>query len=79
MDTQRTTKRLQPEPCDPPSLERGVRQLLADQLSGHMVGLWLLIPAHLRLGTWQVVRGWTGHPGERLEPRLALQVSHAAA
>jgi len=25
-------------------LERGVRQLLADKISGNMVGLWLLIP-----------------------------------
>ena len=56
-----------------------MRQLLADTISGHMVGLWLLIPEHLRLGTWQLVRGWTGQPGERIEPRIALQLSHEAA
>jgi len=56
-----------------------VRQLLADTISGNMVGLWLLIPEHLRLGTWQLVRGWTGQPGERIEPRMALQVIHEAA
>ena len=44
-----------------------------------MVGLWLLIPEHLRLGTWQLVRGWTGQPGERLAPRIALQLIHEAA
>ena len=77
--TQRTKKRLQPEPCDPTSLERGGRQLLADKISGNMVGLWLLIPEHLRLGTWQLVCGWTGQPGERIEPRIALQLLHEAA
>ena len=56
-----------------------MRQLLADTISGTMVGLWLLIPEHLRLGTWQLVRGWTGQPGERIEPRIALQLSHEAA
>src|SRR5258705_3771327 len=44
-----------------------------------MVGLWLLIPEHLRLGTWQWVRGWTGQPGERIAPRIALQLIHEAA
>jgi len=56
-----------------------VRQLLADKISGNMVGLWLLMPAHLRLGTWQLVRGWTGPPGERIEPRIARPLSHEAA
>jgi len=44
-----------------------------------MVGLWLLVPEHLRLGTWQLVCGWTGPPGERIAPRIALQLIHAAA
>lgn len=79
IETQRTKKRLKPEPCDPTSLERGVRQLLADKISGNMVGLWLLVPEHLRLGTWQLVCGWTGQPGERIEPRIALQLIHEAA
>ena len=56
-----------------------MRQLLADKISGNMVGLWLLIPEHLRLGTWQLLRGWTGQPGERIEPRIALQLVHEAA
>jgi hypothetical protein len=60
-------------------LERGVRQLLADKISGNLVGLWLLIPEHLRLGTWDLLCGWTGQPGERIEPRLALQLVHEAA
>ncbi len=79
VETQRTKKRTKPEPGDPTSLERGVRQLLADQISGHMVGLWLLVPEHLRLGPWDLLCGWTGHPTPRLEPRVALQLVHEAA
>ena len=43
------------------------------------MGLWLLIPEHLRLGTWDLLCGWTGQPGSRPEPRLALQLVHEAA
>ena len=57
IETQRTKKRTRAEPCDPLSLERGVRQLLADKVSGNLVGLWLLIPEHLRLGTWDLLCG----------------------
>jgi len=60
-------------------VERGVRQLLADKVSGNLVGLWLLIPEHLRLGTWDLLCGWTGQAGGRIEPRLALQLVHEAA
>jgi len=67
------------QPCDPTSLERGVRQCLADKVSGNLLGLWLLIPEHLRLGTWDLLCGWTGQAGWRVEPRLALQLVHEAA
>jgi hypothetical protein len=66
-------------PCDPRSLERAVRQLLADKVSDSSVGLWLLAPELLRLGAWDLLRGWTGQPTERVEPRLALQLVHEAA
>lgn len=72
-------RRTRVEPCDPASLERGLRQLLADKVSGNLVGLWLLIPEHLRLGTWDLLCGWSGQPGGRVEPRLALQLVHEAA
>lgn len=65
--------------ADPRSLERGVRQLLADKFSGAHLGLWLLLPEHLRLGTWDLLCGWSGHAAERVEPRLALQLVHEAA
>jgi hypothetical protein len=64
--------------CDPVSIQRGVRQRLADKISDNMAGLWLLIPEHLRLGTWDLLCAWTGQAGERMEPRLALQLVHEA-
>lgn len=65
--------------CDPLTLERGVRQLLSDKVSGNLAGLWLLVAEHLRLGTWDLLCGWTGKSGECVEPRLAMQLVHEAA
>jgi hypothetical protein len=79
LETQRTTTRCKAEPCDPRSLERGVRQLLADKVSGNLVGLWLLVPEHVRLGTWDLLQTWANAPGAGVEPRLALQLVHEAA
>ncbi len=56
-----------------------MRQLLANKISGNLVGLWLLIPEHLRLGTWDLLCGWSSQSSERVEPRLALQMVHEAA
>jgi hypothetical protein len=75
----RTRERERADPADPESLQRSVRQLLADKISGTLVGLWLLIPEHLRLGTWDLLRGWTNQPAENVEPRLALQLVHESA
>jgi hypothetical protein len=38
-----------------------------------------LVPEHLRLGTWDLLCGWTRQPSYRIEPRLALQLVHEAA
>jgi hypothetical protein len=65
--------------CDAADIERGVRQMLADKVSGDLAGVWLLVAEHLRLGTWELLCGWTRQPGVRVEPRLALQVVHEAA
>ena len=62
------------------SVERHVRQTLADKISGTLVGLWLLLPEHLRLGTWDLLTAWTGTANPNaLEPRLALQMVHESA
>lgn len=77
--TQRTRKKQRSLPADPKSLERQVRQLLADKISGNQVGIWLLLPEHLRLGTWDLMRSWSALPTERVEPRLALHLVNEAA
>jgi len=56
-----------------------VRQWLADKVQGNLLGVWLLVAEHLRLGTWDLLCGWTGQPTQRVEPRLALQLVHEAA
>jgi len=48
-------------------------------VSGNLVGLWLLIPEHLRLGTWDLLCGWTGMAPNTVQPRLALQLVNEAA
>jgi len=79
VQTQRTRKKQRSVPADPKSLERAVRQALADKISGNQVGIWLLLPEHLRLGTWDLMRSWSGLPSERVEPRLALHLVNEAA
>jgi hypothetical protein len=79
VEIQRNRERKEVEPCDPVSIERGVRQRLADKVSGNLAGLWLLVAEHLRLGTWDLLCGWTQQPTERVEPRLALQLVHESA
>ena len=79
LETHRTKEKVRKEPCDPKSLERRVRQLLADKVSGNMVGIWLLIPEYLRLGIWDLLKGWSGAPDECVETRLALQLVNEAA
>ncbi|HWT78110.1 MAG TPA: hypothetical protein VN648_04830, partial [Candidatus Methylomirabilis sp.] len=57
-----------------------MRQLLEDKVSGNLLGLWLLIPEHLRLGTWDLLRTWSGGAAQEApEPRLALHLLHEAA
>lgn len=53
--------------------------MLADKVAGDLAGVWLLVAEHLRLGTWDLLCGWTGLPTERAEPRLAMQLVHEAA
>ena len=78
VDTYSSRRQRRQRPCDAATLENGVRQALADRISGNLVGLWLLIPEHLRLGTWDLLCGWTRQAGATVEPRLALQLVHEA-
>ena len=52
---------------------------MADKISGNQIGIWLLLPEHLRLGTWDLLGSWTGLPCQRVEPRLALHLVNEAA
>jgi hypothetical protein len=79
IEVQTKRNRTKPVPCDPRSIEYGVRQFLADKVTGNLAGIWLLVPELLRLGAWDLVRGWTGQDPERVGPRLALQLIHEAA
>ena len=79
VQTKSTREQTRMQPGDPVSLERGVRQMLADKVSGNLAGIWLLLAEHLRLGTWDLLCGWTGKSTECLEPRLALQLVHEAS
>jgi hypothetical protein len=79
VEIQRTRIRRCPVPCDPLHLERGVRQLLAQKVSATRMGIWLLLPEHLRLGTWDLLTSWTQQPTATVAPRLALQLVHEAA
>jgi hypothetical protein len=79
VEAQTTKKRTKPIPCDPRSIEIGVRQFLADKVAGNLAGLWLLVPELLRLGAWDLVCGWTTKRPECVEPRLALQLINEAA
>jgi hypothetical protein len=56
-----------------------VRQLLADKISGKQVGVWLLVPEHLRLGSWDLLCAWAQASGPTIWPRLALHLVHEAA
>jgi hypothetical protein len=77
---QSTRQRQRLAEAGPQSVERAVRQLLADKISGNLVGIWLLLPEHLRLGTWDLLRTWTGDPAvQSLNSRLALHLIHEAA
>ena len=64
---------------DAATIERGLRQLLANKVSGNLLGLWLLVPEHLRLGSWDLLVGWSAQPASCAEARLALQMVHEAA
>ncbi len=79
MQVQRTRSQQRTAPADPARLERQVRQLLADKISGNQVGIWLLLPEHLRLGTWDLLQRWSGQPPQRVEPRLGLHLVNEAA
>ena len=79
IETHRTRDKIRIELSDPLSIERGLRQLLADKISGTMVGTWLLIPEYLRLGAWDLLKSWSRASDEEVDTRLALQLVNESA
>jgi len=79
LESFRTLRKNRREKLDHFSVERGVRQLLADKISGNLVGLWLLAPEHLLLGTWDLLNSWAGPSPSDLSSRMAMQLVHEAA
>lgn len=61
-------------------MERQFREILSNKVSGTTTGLWLLIPEHLKLGTWDLL-GKMSHSQDdtQLKRKLGLQVIHESA
>jgi hypothetical protein len=79
VEVHRSKRRTRLQAFDDRRLERDVRQMLADKVIGNLVGIWLLVPEHLRLGTWDLLGGWTGAGADALPRRLAMQLIHESA
>ena len=60
-------------------MERFFRESLSKKVSGTLVGLWLLVAEHLRLGSWDLIKGYTGCTDADIEPRIAMQIVNEAA
>lgn len=60
-------------------MERSFRENLSKKISGTLVGLWFLVVEHLRLGNWDLIKGYTGCSDADIEPRIAMQIVNEAA
>jgi len=60
-------------------LERFFRETLSKKVCGTLVGLWFLAAEHLRLGTWDMIKGYTGYNDADIQPRVAMQIVNEAA
>lgn len=78
-ETHRTKQKARMETCDPSEIECRVRQLLADKVSGTTACICLLIPEHLRLDAWDLLKSRSGPSEEPLQPRFALQLVNESA
>mgnify|MGYP001590204077 CR=1 FL=1 len=61
------------------AVERLFRESLSKKICGTLVGLWFLAAEHLRLGNWDLIKGYTGCSDADIEPRIALQIVNEAA
>jgi hypothetical protein len=62
------------------SCENLLREKLSRKISGTLMGLWLLIPEHLKLGSWDLLKTYThSRNNAAIEPRMGMQLIHEAA
>lgn len=59
--------------------ERNFREYLSNKISSTLVGLWFLVAEHLRLGSWDLLKGYTGGDDRDFSPRIAMQMVNEAA
>lgn len=64
---------------DSKSNERNFREILSKKVSSTLVGLWFLAAEHLRLGSWDLIKGYTGCIDTDIEPRIAMQITNEFA
>lgn len=79
MQTVRAKRQTRPRSCSEASLGREIRELLEAKVSGTLAGLWLLIPEHLRLGSWELLRSFRPAGPLALDARLCMQLACEAA
>ena len=60
-------------------MEQLFRESLSKKICGTLVGLWFLAAEHLRLGNWDLIKGYTGCADADIEPRIAMQIVNEAA
>ena len=48
--------------------ERLFRESLSKKVCGTIVGLWFLVAEHLRLGNWDLVKGYTNSTDPDIGP-----------
>lgn len=63
----------------PGSNERNVREQLSKKLSGSHMGLWLLVPEYLQLGTWDLLKGVFNNEADPLSANLGMQMVNESA
>lgn len=79
VETHVTKRKIESIKVTPQINETNFREHLAKKISGTLIGIWLLIPEHLRLGTWDLLKGWTGCSDIDIKPRMAMQLVHESA
>jgi len=79
VSTHITKRKMKVVKITPQSNERNVREMLSKRVSGTLIGLWFLIGEHLRLGSWDLLKGWTACSDQDIAPRMAMQMVHESA